>query len=144
MPWQYVDPLSGKDLPTVLGHFKRIFARLSQLVKCYEVVPTLVYGTIVIPSGALEQIQLIAVTNGVAFQVANPLLPREGVEITLDFWNNTAGAMGAVTFGAEFQLAGAFVAPAAGKHRLYSFYRTGRAEATAQKWREKTRSPADI
>lgn len=147
MPWpfQATSHLAGVKTVTELVQKLGIhLARLSRLVVTYEPVATLVYGTTVRPDGSTTRVQLIPVTNGTAFTVANPTKSRDGVEITLDFWNNTAGVMGAVTLGSEYETAGAFVAPGAGNHRIYSFYRTGAAEAAAPKWRETGRSPADI
>jgi hypothetical protein len=142
MPWPFQtgSHLAGvTDLQTLVQKVGTHLSRLSRLVRTYEQTAILAYGTTVRSSGELSRVLLITVTNGTAFTLANPIDPREGIELTYDFFNNTAGAMGAVTFGTEFQLAGAFVAPGAGKHRLYSFVRMNTAI-----WRETGRSPADI
>lgn len=128
---------------TVLSQLVQILGlelpRLSRLVRCYEPVGPLTYGTTVQVGGDVARVQLITVTNATAFTIANPRSPREGAEITLDVFNNTAGAIGAITFGTEYQTAGAFVNPAAGKHRLIAFYRS-----VDSKWRETWRGAADI
>lgn len=144
MPWQYTGPISARDIPSLLNDFKRVFGRLSQVVMCYERVPSLVYGTTVTPGGNVSQVQLITVTNGVAFTIANPLHPREGAIITLDIYNNSGGVMGAITWGSQFNLGAAFTNPANGLHRIIQFYRTGAADAAAPQWREVSRGAADV
>ena len=61
-------------------------------------------------------------------------------EFSIDFNNTSGGAMGVVTFGAQFKLSGAFVAPATGNHRIYRFYWDS---SGAGVWRETFRSAAD-
>jgi hypothetical protein len=139
VPWQYVEPLGVKDVPSLLARFKVQFARLSQQVKAYEPVPTLTYGTTVQVPGELTRQLLLEVTDGVAFTIAAPTRPREGVEIVLDIYNNSGGAMGAITWNTAFKLAAAFTNPANTKHRLIAFYR-----AKDSVWRELYRSTADL
>lgn len=141
MPWPFGSShLAGVN--TVDGLRRTLgthLSRLSRLVRTYEQTGTLVYGATVRSSGEISRHLLVTITNATAFTLANPINPREGVELTYDFFNNTAGAIGAVTFGSEFELAGAFVPPGAGKHRLYSFIRTN-----LFTWRETRRSPKDL
>jgi hypothetical protein len=139
MAWQYVEPLGVKDIPTLLARFKTMFARLSQLAKCYEQVGTLVYGTTVQVPGDLSRQLLITVTNSTNFTIANPTRPREGVELVFDIHNDTAGAIGTISWGSEYERAGAMTNPGAGTHRLIAFYRTK--DGT---WRELYRSSANV
>jgi hypothetical protein len=139
VPWQYVEPLGVKDIPTLLARFKAQFARLSQQVKAYELPVALTYGTTVQVPGEYSRQLLITATNGVGFTIANPTRPREGVELVFDVFNNSGGVLGAITWGSEYQLAGAMTNPANTKHRLIAFYRT-----RDFKWRELYRSVADI
>lgn len=103
---------------------------------------TLVYGATVTPSGAFGGVpQTITVTDANAFTVAAPLNAAASDadrEITIEVFNNTAGAIGAITWNAAFVLVGgAFTNPAAAKKRLISFKWNG------SKWIETSRSAAD-
>lgn len=82
----------------------------------------------------------IVVSNGVAFTINNPTNGTPGKEVVLDFFNNSGGAMGAVTFSANWKLAGAFVAPATANHRLYRFV----FDPLASDLHELSRSAADV
>jgi hypothetical protein len=139
MPWQYVDPLGVSTVQDLMQRYKVLFARLGQQAKCYEQVPSLTYGTSIKVAGELDRVALLEVTNAVAFTIENPTRPREGAQIVLDIYNNSGGVMGAITWGSEYQLAGAMTNPANTKHRLIAFYR-----AKDAKWRELYRSVADI
>lgn len=139
MAWTWTRPATESSVGQLATYVSDALARLSQMVKCYERIGVLTYGTTVQVGGNLSRVQLITVTDASNFTVANPTSPREGAEIVLDVFNNTAGAIGVVTMGSEYELAGAFTNPGAGKHRLYAFYRTNTA-----KWRELYRSAADI
>lgn len=77
-------------------------------------------------------------TNATAFTFNTPLLPKQGQTITYDIKNSSGGAMGVVTWGAAFKLAGAFVNPANTFRRTISFYYDG------TNWVETTRAAADI
>ena len=59
--------------------------------------------------------------------------------ITVDVLNSSSGTLGAITWGSEFKLAGAFTNPAKGKRRTISFryHQSG-------KWIEIGRAAADI
>lgn len=125
------------DLTTLLG---AELLKLQRLVRCYEPTAPLTYGTTVTPVGSLSRHQQVIATNGVAFAIGNPVDPREGVRLTLEVFNNTAGVLGAVTFGNQFTLVnGAWVSPAAGKRRMIEFIRT-----SDRLWRETWRSSADF
>jgi hypothetical protein len=71
------------------------------------------------------QVNTIVATNGTAFTINNGNNRRTGRRLLLDIKNSSGGALGAVTFGAAYLLAGAFVAPANTKRRLYEFYDDG-------------------
>lgn len=71
------------------------------------------------------QVNTIVATNGTAFTVNNGNNRRTGRRLLLDIKNSSGGALGAVTFGGAYLLAGAFVAPASTKRRLYEFYDDG-------------------
>jgi len=82
----------------------------------------------------------VQVTTNIAFNVNNPIGGLNGQIIRIRFRNVIGAAMGAVTFGAGYKLAGAFVAPATGFNRTYSFeYDSGSAT-----WYEIARSAADV
>lgn len=80
----------------------------------------------------------IVATNGTAFTISNPTNPTTGKTITYDIKNSSGGAMGAITWGAAFLLAGAFTNPANTKRRTISFYFDGTS------WIETNRAAADI
>lgn len=82
---------------------------------------SLTYGATVSTSASLSDVFTLNVTNGVAFAVANPTNLTSGRRVEFYIANTSGGAMGAVTFGSKFRLAGAFVAPAAGQARVYRF-----------------------
>ena len=138
MPWTFELPVGVTDLPKAMTALATTFKKLQQVVVCYERVAPLTYGTVVRSSGEVSRVCLVTVTNGTAFQIANPTSPREGVELTYDVFNSSGGTMGAVSFGSEFVTTGAFTVPANGKHRLITFYR-----AKDNKWRERFRTAAD-
>lgn len=98
----------------------------------------LTYGTTVTPNAAAGQILYLNVTNGTAFTLANPTNPILGRTLTLDIQNNSGGAMGVITFGGAYKLAGAFTNPASTKRRTISFY------YDSSVWVEISRASADI
>jgi hypothetical protein len=98
----------------------------------------LTYGTTITPDMAQANILGINVTNGTAFTIANPTHGSTGQRLTFDILNSSGGAMGAITWGAMFKLAGAFTNPANGKRRTISFYDNG------ANWVETNRAAADI
>lgn len=81
----------------------------------------LTYGATVNTDALRSEFVTITVTNGTAWTLANPTNPTEGREIEYYIANNSGGAMGAVTFGAKFRLAGAFTNPANGNARMLRF-----------------------
>lgn len=82
------------------------------------------YGTTVTPDESHTN-NRVQVTDGVAFTVAVPINRYDGCVWSLDIWNNSGGAMGAVTFAGNYKLAGAFVAPAVNTHRMILFRDNG-------------------
>ena len=142
MAWNFAARLieQAKSLGDLVTLLTAELLKLQRAVRCYEPTAPLTYGTTVTPVGSLSRHQLVAVSNGVAFTIANPADPREGVRMVLEVFNNTAGVLGAVTFGSDFTLVnGAWVSPAAGKRRMIEFIRT-----SDKKWRETWRSSADF
>ena len=98
----------------------------------------LTYSGTIATDANLSDIFTITATNGTAFTISNPTNPFAGRTITYDIKNSSGGAMGVVTWGAAFKLAGAFVNPANGLRRTISFYYDG------TNWVETNRAAADI
>lgn len=99
---------------------------------------TLTYSaTIATDASAGRHFKIVA-TNGTAFTISNPTQSGEGMEIIYDIKNSSGGAMGAITWGANFLLAGAFTNPANTKRRTIMFYYDG------TNWVEVCRAAADI
>jgi len=128
-----------KTLPQLLKVLALELPRFAQAVTTYERVAVLAYGTTIRPSGDVSRYGQITVTNATPFTIANPISPREGVELTLDIYNSSGGAMGTITWGSEYQLAGTFVNPASTKHRSIGFYRR-----SDGKWAEMRRNQSDL
>ena len=98
---------------------------------------SLTYGTTVTPNCANADEFDITPTDGVGFTVANPTNPRQGQTVAIRVINTTGGALGALTWGANYK-ASAWTQPAAGNHRVISFRYDG------TNWREVSRTPADV
>lgn len=99
---------------------------------------TLTYSaTIATDCGIGRQFAIVA-TNGTAFTISNPTNALTGVRITYDIKNSSGGALGVITWGAAFLLAGAFTNPANGKRRTITFCYDG------TNWVEESRAAADI
>lgn len=103
-----------------------------------QTVATLAYGTVIAPSLASE-FQRITVADGVAFTISNPAAALAGRRLTFDILNSSGGAMGAITWSANFKLAGAFTNPASTKRRTITFY-----TPDGTNWIEVNRAAADI
>lgn len=82
----------------------------------------------------------ITVTDGIAFTISNPTGAASGDRILYDILNSSGGAMGAITWGTNFALAGAFTNPASTKRRTIEFY----FNSADTKWVEIARAGADI
>lgn len=122
-----VSPLIDAGLSTRVSNTER----RSTLV----IAPT--YGVTVNTDAALGDEFTVNATNGVGFTIANPTNALDGETITYRIANISGGAMGVITWGAEFILAGAFVNPANANCRFITFRRS------ESKWREKSRTAAD-
>ena len=94
----------------------------------------------------------ITATNGTAFTINNPTGMQNTVagsngnntseDFTIDLFNNSGGALGVVTVGSNYRLAGGgtriMPTPATAAHRLYVFHQDGTL------FREVSRSAADV
>lgn len=83
-------------------------------------VQGLTYGASIAVDASLAMFFQIGVSDANAFTIANPTNDKK-LPITFCIQNNTAGAMGAITWAGDYRLAGAFVNPAAGKARMITF-----------------------
>lgn len=98
----------------------------------------LAYGVSVATDASLADHFTIVATDGVAFTIANPTNAVSGRRIVYDVKNSSGGALGAITWGVAFLLAGAFTNPASTKRRTIAFYFDG------TNWVEEARAAADI
>ena len=96
------------------------------------------HGSTVTPNTLAGGVQKIVVVDSNPFTIANPTSPTSGAMLTLDIKNVSGGAMGTVTWGSAFLLAGAFTNPADGKRRTITFYHDG------ANWVETGRAGSDI
>lgn len=106
---------------------------------------TLTYGVTVTPVPNRATHQVISITDGVAFTIANPASTQRGNDLvfTLEIQNNHSAAHGTITMGGEYMLEGGgttLPAIANGKRRYFSFRRNG----SASKWIAAGQSAADI
>jgi hypothetical protein len=99
------------------------------------------YGTTVTPNLNSGNWQTITVTNATAFTVAAPTNPPDSThttELIIEVFNNSGGAMGAITWNAALVLVGgAFTNPATTKRRYIKFGWNG------TNWIETARAGAD-
>lgn len=80
----------------------------------------LVYGATVTPD-ASAPLNLLTVTNGTAFTIANPINPpsaNETQSFSLEIFNNSGGAHGAITLGAAYLNSVAPTVPSAKRHLM--------------------------
>lgn len=98
----------------------------------------LTYSASIATDASLGNIFTIVATNGTAFTITSPTNVSKGQIIIYDIKNSSGGAMGAITWGATFLLAGAFTNPANTKRRTIQFYYDG------TNWVENFRASADI
>lgn len=115
------------------------FGTISRALAAFAEPFPLTYGTTVVVNAVASTYFTLTVTNGVGFTIAFPTNLAVGQPIVLDILNSSGGALGVVTFGAGYLLAGAFVAPADTKRRVYAFR-----AVTATTLVEQHRSAADI
>jgi hypothetical protein len=92
---------------------------------------TLTYGVSVTPDAEAGSWQTVTVTDGVAFTVnapSNPPGAAQTAELTIEVYNNSGGAIGAITWNAAYLFAaGAWANPANGKRRFARFEYNGAA-----------------
>lgn len=129
----------GIGLERLLRELNTRFALLGRAIGDFAEPFALTYGTTVTVNAIASTYFTLAVTNGTAFTVNFPTALAVGQPVALEILNSSGGAMGAVTFGAGYSLAGAFVAPANTKRRVYVFLAT-----TVTTLIEQSRSAADI
>ena len=134
MTWTAPDLRTVADLDGLVAILLERLPELWRASRQYEQVSLLPFGPSVRPDGSRTRVQRIAVPDATAFTVENPDHPREGVELSLTFLNEADGTIGAVTFGSEYSLDGAFLPPEVDSHATYTFYR-----APDGKWREVSR-----
>jgi hypothetical protein len=130
---------TAKTLADLINVLSRELPRFAQSVMCYELVAAPTFGSSIRVAGNLTRHVLVEASSVSDFTVENPSTPREGVELTFDVHNGTTSPMGVVTWASQFELSQSFTRPAAGKHRLITFYR-----AASGVWREKYRSGGDV
>ena len=97
----------------------------TQTVTAQRLVPAvsaLTYSATIPTDASLGDIFTLNVGNTAAFTISNPTNLQTGQTITYDILNGSGGVMGAITWGTNFRLAGAFTNPAANKRRTITFY----------------------
>jgi hypothetical protein len=97
------------------------------------------YGSNVVIDPAAGDYFSINVTDGNAFTVANPSMDVPGKRLTILIRNTSGGALGTITWGSAYRLAGAFTNPANGLRRLITFRYD-----TLGLWLEESRSATDL
>lgn len=94
--------------------------------------------TVNLANGAFVQ---ILASNNTAFTISNPTNPQfDGQLITIQIQNSAGGALGTITWSAQYQLAGSYTSAATANNRSVDF----RYDATATKWYEVSRNAADV
>jgi hypothetical protein len=80
-------------------------------------VNTPTYGTTVTPDLSKGTTQLVTVTNGTAWTLANPSNANAGDIWYLDIFNNSVGAGGTISLGTNYKSDGTIAAPATTKRK---------------------------
>lgn len=93
------------------------------------------YGPLMTPNIALGTAFYTIVTDGNAFTINNPTNLLANQSFSIQVLNYSAGAMGAITWGSIYRLAGAFTTPASGYNRSVAFLANGGATAAYEKYR---------
>jgi hypothetical protein len=88
---------------------------------------------------AITSIYEINVTDTTAFTIAAPTHPYDGMLLDIVVFNNSGGAMGAITFNGVFHKS-TFTNPANGFNRTMQYY----FENTSNVWRQRNASTVDI
>ena len=96
-------------------------------------------GSITIDARLGNSFEIVA-TTGIATTIQNPTSAVSGQLLEIELLNSSGGAMGAITWGSELRLAGAFTNPANGMRRSIAFRRN----AANTLWIERSRAAADI
>jgi hypothetical protein len=97
------------------------------------------YGASIDIDARAGEYAIVIATNGTAFTINAPTNPSNGQRLTVQIYNNSGGALGAITWNPVFKLA-AFTAPANNTSRLITFvYSSG-----LIKWTEVSRTTADV
>lgn len=135
MTWTAPNLAGITKLPSLRETLANTLPNLVREGRFFDRVSPLLYGTTVRPSGRTSTGQILTVTDDVAFTIANPDQPREGVEMTLEIRNASGLTMGAVTFGSHYALEGAFQPPPIDGSAVYVFLCT-----SATTWKEISRS----
>lgn len=71
---------------------------------------------------AIYRVVEISRTTGVAFTVANPIAAQPGAILTVELFNNSGGALGAVTWGSAYVFLTVPAYPAATGRSAFTFY----------------------
>ena len=110
-----------------------------------ETLAAIPYSASMTPNCVLGEYQTITVTNATAMTINAPTNFKVGQWLIIEFFNNSGGAMGAVTCNAAFLNGGAGTVgtgavtnPATGKRRTIGFKYNG------TNWTEQFRSTADM
>ena len=98
------------------------------------------YGATVAINASTADWFTIDANNSSAFTIANPTNGVVAQKITLTIRNVTGGALGAVTFGANYKLAGAWTQPTSGNSRSITFVLNNFNGG----WYELSRTAADV
>jgi hypothetical protein len=80
----------------------------------------------------------LTVTDTTGFTINSPSNSARGDRLLLVIKNSSGGAMGTITWGGSFKLAGTFINPASTKQRLIEYIYDG------TNWLEITRTGADV
>lgn len=104
----------------------------------------LTYSASMTPDCRKGNIFQITATNSTAFTINAPTGDAtngdDGTYVTIQIKNTSGGALGAITFGTGYKLAGAFTAPATGNSRSITFYN----DTVSSAWYEVSRTSADV
>jgi len=96
----------GSGSATVDAHVVRSAAGALKVLNVKRAVKlSATYGATVTPDASAGEWQIITVTNGTAFTIANPTNPPSSTEtqdLTLEISNQSGGAMGAITWGSAY------------------------------------------
>jgi hypothetical protein len=99
--------------------------------------PAITYSASMTPDASLGTFFTIGATDGTAFTINAPTNGTGGQQITIMIFNQSGGALGAVTWNAAFKLS-AWTQPANGTNRSVTFINLSGA------WREVSRTPVDV